>query len=290
MWSVRGSAKNNSKILNRLLASPKFGETCKLMIENTLSRTLRKNAESAWRIYKFSTDNELIEFEKNLKRYYAKSTGIVSTGRLTADGLEFIRNYADDNAYLDLNISCGDLIILTKENLAMKVDDARKISQKKKIFDVYDRAVNSNTNNEKYNKEWSDEEKSLLWSGDKYEVAETLGRTPDAVGYQRSKFMKDNPGFVPPAEAKWRMHISKTKHNKPLVVPKLEPSFASSKTISFGQPDSILQYKNGSMQEVQPPVQHTDIQNLFRVKIGEDVIELPTQPKQIKIGQVEITF
>lgn len=125
-------------------------------------------------------------------------------GTLKSDDLDFLNSSADDEAWKELNLKCGDLFAVTKENLFLKAKALEKykssvnlITNKLKIKNK----IMENKSGEKHNTAWSDAELALIWSASVPEVAETLNRTPAAVTYQRWQFRKENPNFIPPKEA-----------------------------------------------------------------------------------------
>ena len=180
------------------------------------SRTIRRQSGDAYRVWKFNTEDEMKGQLLDISTFFKQSTRILESGTVTSSSLELIKNYADDLAYQDLKLSCGDLFLFTKENLSVKTIEASKKEKAKFNNNGTPRSINNKELIRSPKKHgWTLEQEGYLWAGTAEEVAKIVRKRPNAVYIKRSKYMASHPNFIVPDKCKSSRKRSDVVINKP---------------------------------------------------------------------------
>ena len=70
--------------------------------------TIRKELTKKFRVYKFKTQEEMLEAKDLFEEFFKKSVSILSSGKFADGNLKHIESLADDYAYMDLKLKLGD--------------------------------------------------------------------------------------------------------------------------------------------------------------------------------------
>jgi hypothetical protein len=164
----------------------------------------------------------------------------------------------------------------SSEEVALRLDRSvngirymrKKFLLKNKNFEIPDEAKYIPRRASKKRTEcrrWSVDELNQMWTAPAKKLAKLFNRTPHAVYLKRLEFLTNNPGYIPPVEAKWTGSLPQQRS-------------AAGTSLTASRPP------------LKEPVQRLEKTHTFKMSIGGREIELPTQPKRIKLGDIELEF
>ena len=171
-----------------------------------------KNLSKKWRVYKFKTEQEMLDAKALFERFFKKSVSILSSGKFADGNLKHIESIANDYAYMDLKLIWGDPFIITEENELKTSHEERMHRLLKKGITTTTPKKNTKTKNTKapitktvvFTKShgWSGEQLGYLWEGTAEEVAAKVCKSTASVYSERKKYLIEHPTFVIPDKCK----------------------------------------------------------------------------------------
>lgn len=164
-----------------------------------LQRTIKSESGIKWRIYKFENEDEYNTHLYDLNKYFKSSIVVLSNGKIQTKDIAFIESLADDDAYKNLELANGDLYVITRENLSIKLAD-----EEKKVRLIKRASKEETTEKGKRGRKssWTPEELGFIWTDTIENVAKQLDKSESSVSLQRKIFLSENPGFIIPEVAK----------------------------------------------------------------------------------------
>ena len=186
--------------------------------------TIRKELTKKFRVYKFKTQEEMLEAKDLFEEFFKKSVSILSSGKFADGNLKHIESLADDYAYMDLKLKLGDPFMITEENelktsheermhrrlkSGVQTTNPKKIT-KSKITKGKLTPVTKPISFEKKHG-WSGEQLGYLWEGTADEVAAKVCKSAASVYSERKKYLTAHPTFVIPDKCKAKKKVEKVE-------------------------------------------------------------------------------
>ena len=195
-------------------------------------RNLRKIGSFYHKIYKFSSDNEVIEELGVLEKHFKNSVTVISYGNLTKELLQKFDSEIDSYSnYKELNLKEGDCYIITKEDLLKKSEDKERMEKPVRRITTAStfKQLKPIIKNDK--RGWNGEQEGNLWNGTKEQVAKLVGKSPESVQKKRDAYLLINPHFIIPDRCKTiRKNAKKIKMKTDFLWSKKEESLLWSDT------------------------------------------------------------
>lgn len=243
-------------------------------------RTFKTMGDFCKRIYTFNSMEEFTLFKKKLNNFFKDSVSILSSGSISEEEIRLIKIDTDNKDISEsLNLKPGSLFMITKEDML------RKQADQKNMRVILTPPTQEDLIKKKSNSRWSPEEEALIWDGPAEEVANCLNRTIGSIYAKRKEYKDNNPDFIAPPEAKSHTKSDRkpgTK-NKPKTLPAPQPG---SKIISVATTTP-----NTKEEVVEKNVESKKaVDEGFTFKLNGNNVTLPSKPKKIKAGDIEIEF
>jgi hypothetical protein len=152
------------------------------------------------KVYQFVSEQEMNETKQDFDTHFKKSIQIIHSGKYNAVAETYLKMVENDNIWHNLNLQNGDLILVTKENTSLKVDEAERKEKllKKAAVNAAKQEIPVLTQEPPVVAPFTPAEVAILYSGTIVEVAKRLNTSYAEIYGKRKRWQAFDKSFVPP--------------------------------------------------------------------------------------------